>query len=1140
MSAPAPPLPPFALGGSVELQATSNYSFLRGASHPHELFAAAASFGYEALAITDRNSVAGLVRAHLAARETGVRLIPGCRLDLEDAGVLVYPADRPAWSRLCRLLTLGKRRAGKGGCRLGWDDLADHSEGLVAVLLCEDEAPPGFRLARLKATFGDRAYLALTLHRRPGDAVRLATLEAAAAAAGVATVVTGDVLFHEPGRRRLQDVLTCIREGCTIDEAGFRLNRHADRHLKPPAEMARLFARHAGALARTREIAARLRFSLDDLTYQYPDETDGEGTPAQEALEQRTWAGARAHYGVPLPPAVESQLRHELKLIAELAYAPYFLTVHRIVSFAKAAGILCQGRGSAANSAVCFVLGITAIDPRDGNLLFERFISEARREPPDIDVDFEHQRREEVIQWIYATYGRDHAALTAVVTCYRARGAVRDVGKALGLGEDLVTLLAGQIWGWSNRGVSDGQAADLGLDLSDYRLSAALELARTLVGFPRHLSQHPGGFVLTRDRLDDLVPIEPAAMENRQVIEWDKDDIDILKFMKVDVLGLGMLGCLRRSFELLAACKGEALTLSTVPGDDAATYDMICRADTVGVFQIESRAQMAMLPRLKPRNLTDLTIEVAIVRPGPIQGDMVHPYLRRRSGQEAPDYPRPEFRALLERTFGVPLFQEQAMRIAIECAGFTATEADGLRRAMATFKNTGTVVTFRDKLIAGMVANGYTAEFAARTFRQLEGFGSYGFPESHAASFARLAYISSWLKCRHPEVFACALLNAQPMGFYAPAQIVRDARAHGVEVRPVDLNASRWDCTLEDGALQDSPREDDTREGWAPQDRAPENCAPAPAGSGAARPRRFALRLGLRLVKGLAEADGARLAVARGPVPYADPADVQARTGLEAAALERLAEADAFAPSLGLARREALWAVKALRARPLPLFAAADDRAGLAVPRRGEGVSEPAVPLARMPDGGEVVEDYSATGLSLRAHPVSFLRGDLARRRIRPCAALTAARDGDFITVAGLVLVRQRPGSARGVTFMTLEDETGTANVVIWSKLFERQRRLILSADLVAARGRVQREGDIIHVVARSLADHGALLAGLGERGGDMAWPFGRGDEARAGGSNDRGLPPLPPGWPETAAPARPAEAEPAQRRLAVKARNFH
>ena len=1111
MSAAPPPLlppvpPPLALSGYVELQATSNYSFLRGASHPHELFAAAAAFGYDALAVTDRNSVAGLVRAHEAARLAGVRLIAGCRLDLDDAAVLVYPSDRAAWGRLCRLLTLGKRRAGKGACRLGWDDLAASAEGLLAVLLCEGGEPPGFRLARLRQTFGGSGYLALTLHRQPGDAVRLATLENMAAAAGVATVVTNDVLFHEPGRRILQDVLTCIREGCTIDEAGQRLNRHADRHLKAPAEMARLFARHAGALARTREIAARARFSLDDLSYQYPDETDEDGTPAQEALERRTWAGARKRYGETLPPTVEAQLKHELKLIAELSYAPYFLTVHRIVTYATGESILCQGRGSAANSAVCYVLGITAIDPKDGNLLFERFISEARREPPDIDVDFEHQRREQVIQWIYDTYGRDHAALTAVVTRYRARGAVRDVGKALGLGEDLIALLAGQIWGWGRKGLSPDEATGLGLDKADYRLSLALDLAAALTGFPRHLSQHPGGFVLTRERLDDLVPIEPAAMENRQVIEWDKDDIDILKFMKVDVLGLGMLGCLRRSFELLAQWKNLPLGLASVPGDDAPTYDMICRADTIGVFQIESRAQMSMLPRLRPRNLADLTIEVAIVRPGPIQGDMVHPYLRRRSGREAVDYPRPEFRALLERTFGVPLFQEQALRIAIECAGVTPAEADSLRRSMATFKNTGTVSHFRDKLIGGMVANGYAAEFAARTFRQLEGFGSYGFPESHAASFAGLAYVSSWLKCHHPEVFACALLNSQPMGFYAPAQIVRDARAHGVEVRPLDVNASRWDCTLE-----------------------------PVAGS----PGRFALRLGLRMAKGLAQEDGARLVLARAGSAYADPADVQLRTGLETAALERLAEADAFAPSLGLDRRAALWAVKALSAGPLPLFAAAEAAGG------GGIVREPAVSLVPLPDGGEVVEDYSATGLSLRAHPVSFLRDDLVRRRIRPCAALDKARDGASIVLAGLVLVRQRPGSAGGVVFMTIEDETGIANIVIWSRLFDRQRRLILSADLVAVRGRVQREGEIIHVVARSFTDHGGLLAELGGRGAGFTWPAGRGDEARAG--SDRGLP-QPPGWPagqehagqEYAGQEHAGQNMPQPGRLVVRARNFH
>jgi error-prone DNA polymerase len=789
-----------------------------------------------------------------------------------------------------------------------------------------------------------------------------------------------------------------------------------------------------------------------------------------------TWEGADRRYPEGVPDAVAATLRHELTLIERLGYAPYFLTVHNIVRFARSRDILCQGRGSAANSAVCYVLGVTSIDPGRNDLLFERFVSQERREPPDIDVDFEHERRETVIQWVFDTYGRDHAALCATVIRYRGRGALRDVGKALGLSEDVIKGLSSQVWSWSSEGVEDRHAEALNLNLADRRLRLALELSRALIGTPRHLSQHPGGFVLTRDRLDD---------------------IDALRFMKVDVLALGMLSCMKRGFDLLAEHKGLALDLATIPAEDPRTYAMIRRADTLGTFQIESRAQMSMLPRIKPRTFYDLVIEVAIVRPGPIQGDMVHPYLRRREGKERVEYPKPELERVLGKTLGVPLFQEQAMRVAIECAGFTPSEADQLRRAMATFKMTGGVSHFRDKLVGGMVERGYAREFAERTFAQLEGFGSYGFPESHAASFALIAYASSWLKCWHPDVFCAALLNAQPMGFYAPAQIVRDAVAHGVEVRPVCVNASRWDCTLE-------PTGDD----------------------------RFAVRLGMRMAKGLGDADAARIVANRADAPFADVDDLWRRSRAPAAALARLAEADAFLPAFGLARREALWAIKALRDERLPLFAAASERAQRSVAE----IDEPAVAIKPMTSGREVVEDYGHVGLTLRDHPVSFLRDDLARRGIATCADAMAERDGRRLTVAGLVLVRQMPGSAKGVLFITIEDETAVANLVVWPALFERQRRLVLTAGMLAVDGRVQREGEVVHVVVERLHDFSAELASVGDRGAAFPLPHGRGDEFHHGGSSpdSRDRPPRSVKPRDIFSPQRPPGGA-----IAVKTRDF-
>ena len=1031
----------------VELQVTTHFSFLRGASSPEELFAAAALLGVPALAVTDRNTLGGLVRAMDAEKVTGVRSIVGCRLDLVcGTSLLVYPTDRDAYGRLCRLLSIGKGRAGKGACDLNWSDIEGWSEGLIAILVPDrGDAANQAALARCKRLFGKRAYMALTLRRRPCDAIRLRDLAAQASAAGVRTVATGDVLYHSPERRLLQDVVSCIREKCTIDQLGKRRERFADRHLKSAEEMERLFQRYlgdAGPVHRSVAIARACRFRLSDLEYCYPDEVGPSGLSPQQELERLTWEKAPDRYPDGVPDKVRAQLEHELRLIAELRYAPYFLTVHSIVAFARSKNILCQGRGSAANSAVCFVLGITSIDPVKSELLFERFVSAERREPPDIDVDFEHERREEVIQWIYETYGRERAALTAVISRFRARGAVREVGKALGLSEDVTAGLASQVWGWSRDGVEERHAEELNLDLADRRLVLTLELARQLIDTPRHTSQHPGGFVLTLGRLDELVPIEPAAMPDRQIIEWDKDDIDALGFMKVDVLGLGMLGCMRRAFTLLEEDKGVKLDLATIPAEDPATYAMIRKADTLGVFQIESRAQMAMLPRIKPRTFYDLVVQVAIVRPGPIQGDMVHPYLRRREGKEPVTYPREELRRVLEKTLGVPLFQEQAMRVAIECAGFTPSEADLLRRAMATFKLTGGVSHFRDKLIDGMIARGYQRDFAEQTFKQIEGFGSYGFPESHAASFALIAYASSWMKCHHPDVFCAALLNAQPMGFYAPAQIVRDARSHGVQVRPIDVNESRWDCTLE------------------------------PADG-----RFMAVRLGLSQVHGLRNEDGAAIVLARGGQPYASVEEIQRRAGVGAGALDRIGQANAFA-SIAPSRRAGLWEVKGLASAPLPLFAAADERDRQL---RAEA-SEPAVPLPAMTEGQEVVEDYRTTGLSLRAHPLAFLRDELARRAMAPCARLRDMKDGRWVNLAGLVLVRQKPGSAKGVMFITLEDETDIANLVVWPDLFEKHRRVVLGSSMIGVRGRVQREGEVIHVVAQRLEDMSGLLASVGER----------------------------------------------------------
>lgn len=1084
----------------AELQVTTHFSFLRGASSADELFWTAKELGIEALGVVDRNSLAGVVRALEASRASGVRLVVGCRLDLQDGpSLLVYPTDRSAYSRLTRLLTLGKSRGGKGNCILTLDDVARYAGGLICVLVPDlPDETCAIQLRKLAEVFENRTYLSLSLRRRPNDQMRLHELSILAAKFRVRTVVTNDVLFHEPNRRQLQDVVTCIRNHTTIDDVGFERERHADRYLKPPEEMERLFPRHSEALARTMEIVERCRFSLEELTYQYPEEAIMPGMDAQQSLEHYVRACIPDRYPEGLPQNVLRVIRHELELIKEMRYAPYFLTVFSIVRFARSQGILCQGRGSAANSAICYILGITSIDPETNDLLFERFVSRERDEPPDIDVDFEHERREQVIQWIYRTYGRDKAALCSTVTRYRAKGAIRDVGKALGLPEDVIKALSSGMWSWSEE-VSDRNIRDLNLNPADRRLVLTLKLAQQLMGAPRHLGQHPGGFVLTHDRLDDLVPIEPASMVDRQIIEWDKDDVEALKFMKVDVLALGMLTCMNKAFDFIRTHKNDDLDLSNIRQEDSATYAMIRRADTLGTFQIESRAQMAMLPRMKPRTFYDLVVQVAIVRPGPIQGDMVHPYLRRREGKEKVEYPTPELEAVLGKTLGVPLFQESAMKVAMVCAGFTGGEADQLRKSMATFKFTGGVSRFKDKLVNGMINNGYTAEFAEKTFSQLEGFGSYGFPESHAASFALIAYASNFVKCHYPDVFCAALLNSQPMGFYAPAQIVGDARNHGVEIRPVCINRSRWDCTLE--------RIGNTQ--------------------------RHAVRLGMRLVMGLAVVDAARIVAARMNSQFESVDDLWRRSGVPSEALVQLAKADAFLPSLTLERRDAMWAIRALRDEPLPLFAAAAEREMKAIAEQ----HEPEVKLRQMTRGHNVVEDYGHVGLTLREHPIAFLRKDLTDRRIVTCNDAMNAGDGRWLMTAGLVLVRQKPGSAKGVMFITIEDETGPANIVVWPSLFEKCRRVVLGSSMMAINGRVQREGDVVHLVAQQLFDLSGELSGLADLDMSVRIPTGRGDEFTHGSP---GSPDSRERSPSTVRPRDIFVPDLHIDTLKVKSRNFH
>ena len=1048
----------------VELQCASYFSFLQAVSSPDDLFARAKELGMEALAIADRNTLAGMVRAHVAAEEQGVRLIIGCRLDLRDGmSLLVYPMHRGGYRNLCRLLSLGKSRGGKGRCDIDWADVEDFHEGLLAILIPDEaDALCAVRLRKFKALFAEHAYMALSLRHRQNDHMRLHELSNLAVKHRVPTVVTNDILYAVQERAFLHDVITCIRNNCKIDDMGDLRTRYADRFLKAPEEMHRLFPDYREAMRRTLEIVDKCRFSLSELEYQYPEEKLMPGMSAIEALKRLSWAGAKWRYPEGVPQSVIDLLKHELTLIERLDYAPYFLTVNAIVQFARSRDILCQGRGSAANSCVCYVLGITSVDPSRNDLLFERFISEERREPPDIDVDFEHQRREEVMQWVFNTYGRNHSALTAVVNRFRTRGAMRDTLKVLGFSEDTIKVLAKNIRYWHTEGCTEEMAAELNLNMNDPRLKLAFEIHLLLLDVPRQLSQHPGGFVLTHDRLDELVPIEPARMKDRQVIEWDKDDIDVLKFMKVDCLALGMMSCMKRCFDMLAETKGIVMDMSCIPPEDPKTYAMIRRADTIGTFQIESRAQMSMLPRTKPRTFYDLVIQVAIVRPGPIQGDMVHPYLRRLEGLEKPDYPSPELEGILGKTLGVPLFQEQAMKVVITCAGFTPGQADLVRRAQATFKKTGGIGAISQDIINGMLKNGYTEDFALSLVKQLEGFGSYGFPESHAFSFAIISEASSWMKCHHPEVFLASILNSQPMGFYAPAQLIRDAKSHGVEIRWFCVNHSRWDCTLEP----------------------------------ARRSGRFAVRLGYRLISGIRSADVANLILFRGEVPYMSIPDLWRRAKTPEPTLRKLAKANAYEAAFGIVSRDATLAIKSLGDDVLPLFDYVLDEQGRSVSE----VNQPVIELKPMTDGQKVIQDYNSVGFSQTVHPVHFLRGDLKERGYVSCKEAMTSKDKRYVSVAGMVNVRQRPGSAKGVIFMTIEDETGDANVVVWEKVGGQYKQAVFGASLVLITGFIQKEGDVVHLIARTVVDLSHMLATIGDRNDVLKAPHQPGDEFRNGG----------------------------------------
>ena len=1050
----------------VELGVTSCFSFLRGASDAVDLVGVAWAKGYDAIGIADLNTMAGVVRLHTAALKANMRPVIGCRVQLVTGeAFLAYPRDRAAYGRLCALLTKGKMHdtngewQAKGVCDITLDDLAAHAEGVQLISLPPenlDHFAAGLR--RLSSTLPSLRHIAASYLYRGDDRARINRLDALARAQGLSILATNDVCYHAPNRRPLQDVMTCILHKTTITKAGFLLEANAERHLKSPAQMVRLFAAWPHAITASRDVADTCTFDLRQLSYEYPQETIPAGRTAQEYLTELTWAGVQWRYPDGLPDKTRTVLHKELAMIEKLNIAQYFLTVYDIIQFARTQvtpPILCQGRGSAANSAVCYMLGITAVDPSKHDLLFERFISEERKEPPDIDVDFEHERREEVIQHIYAKYGRHRAGLCATVIHYRPRMAIREVGKVMGLSEDVTAALAKTIWGSWGSEVGAKQAAEAGLDLTDPLMGRTIKLAEQMIGMPRHLGQHVGGFILTETPLSQTVPIGNGAMPDRSFIEWDKDDIDELRILKVDVLALGMLTCIRKAFDLIDAHYGKRFDLATVPKEDPAVYDMLCKGDSLGTFQVESRAQMNMLPRLKPREFYDLVIQVAIVRPGPIQGDMVHPYLRRRSGKEAVAYPSPgpehdpdELKKILGRTLGVPIFQEQAMKIAIDAAKFSPAEANELRKAMATFRSRGTIEKLQEKMVGRMIARGYDADFAQRCFDQIKGFGEYGFPESHAASFALLVYISCWIKLHYPDVFCAALLNSQPMGFYAPAQIVRDARDHGVAVHEPDVNYSDWDNTLQ------------------------------PVG-----PSKFAVRIGLRQIDGMPQLMAQRLIDAR-DAPFTDVQDLKTRARIDAGTMRRLAAADTFR-SMVLDRRQALWDARALRDAPdLPLFSQTRD----------EG-HEAQFILPQMPVCEHVVADYQTLRLSLKAHPMAFLRKSMTRQGYATAGNLPRMRNGQGLSLAGIVLVRQRPGSAKGVCFITLEDETGVANLVVWPKVMEAFRKVIMRSRLMDVRGIVQRDADVIHIVATHLTDRSDALDRLSNDPMDV--PLARADEVR-------------------------------------------
>ena len=1070
----------------AELHCASNFSFLRGASHPEELVDRAHTLGYAALAITDECSLAGVVRAHLRARSVGLPLLIGATFSLreafgDDSRLVLLACSRNGYGNLCELITRARMRADKGSYRLLADDLAEGLDDCLALLVPSPavavdpaaeapDPPPDSACAQLlrqasflRERFQGRCWLGVPLLVHGHDAALLERTRRIAAAAGLPRVATGDVLYHVRSRKTLQDTLTAIRLNTPLAELGYALASNAEQHLRSRLRLARLYP--AELLDETLAVAARCRFSLDELRYEYPEEIVPAGHSPASWLRALVFDGVPGRYPDGLPPAVAAQLEHELALVTELKYEPYFLTVADIVRFARARGILCQGRGSAANSAVCYCLGITEVDPARTSMLFERFISRERNEPPDIDVDFEHQRREEVIQYLYARYGRDRAALTATVISYRSRSALRDVGRALGIDAQRIEQLA-RAHSWWDRSVQPERLREAGFDPDSIVAHQWLALAGALRGFPRHLSQHTGGFVIARDRLTRLVPVENAAMPGRSVIEWDKDDLDALGLLKVDVLALGMLSAIRRALELIGQRRGQTFRIQDIPAEDPATYEMIARADTVGVFQIESRAQMSMLPRLRPRCFYDLVIEVAIVRPGPIQGGMVHPYLRRRMGLEPVVYPRDEIRPALERTLGVPIFQEQVMQIAMLAAGFSGGEADALRRAMAAWRRKGGLEPFERRVVDGMLARGYQREFAEAIFRQIQGFGEYGFPESHAASFALLVYVSAWIKRHEPAAFLVALLDSQPMGFYAPAQLVRDAREHGIEVRGVDVLASDWNSTLEEPSQADAPADAPAAAAWvAPADGSAIDWRAQPA-----------VRLGLNRVRGLSQAGAQRLLDARAArrrargsdFAFDSVEDLARQARLDARELQALAQADALRQLAGH-RAQAHWEAAAIRPMPALLADARFD--------------EPPTSLPAPSEGREIAADYRGLGIPMGRHPLALLRPQLARLRVSTAAALRAFPDGRLARASGLVTHRQRPETAKGTIFVTLEDETGAVNVIVWPRVFERQRREVLGAQLMTVYGTWQCDtdsgGEVRHLIAQRVVDHSALLGTL-------------------------------------------------------------